>query len=575
MLEEYFTKEKEILSKLGEDFSNAHRHLNYQKIANDPDVKCLLDGVALLTGVLKNKLDDDFPEIIEELIRLILPHYLRPIPSLTIVAFEPKAFLKDTNTINSKILLESQEITLKPEKKIKCSFRTCYEVEIHPLILIDVKYEEPAGKAPVIKLKFEFKGHSLQSWDPTKVRLFFMGRSGKEYSEAADIYLTLRNYTKNIKVRNESGGKECNLELRPVGFDEDEIIINYPSNSFIAYRIIQEYFALPEKFLFLDIEGWNKWEEKGESSNFEIDVELKEKPHFFQNIKNINKENIILYATPATNIFSGDIRSIIIDQKKYEYPIEPEDSDSTQLYFVEKITGLKSGQEYVTFDSFVKGSQNSPVYSITTKLKESKRNKLQTYLSVNYPNNAEIKEDKLSIKALCTNGSLPYKYLQDQGAISKTTKDIPNYASYKNITSPTQYLPPPLGKKGQWNLLSHLTLNYLSISNKNNLKQLLNVYIFGENEKNRNRVNGITDLEHEVIDKLVDGIMLRGSKLTLKVNSENFACQGDLYLFGCVMDYFFKAYASINSFFELRVEDITNTDRYYSWDVNSGNRFLT
>ena len=57
--------------------------------ARDPYVERLFEGFAFLMGRLREKLDDDLPELTEGLVSLLWPHYMRTIPSLAIVEFSP------------------------------------------------------------------------------------------------------------------------------------------------------------------------------------------------------------------------------------------------------------------------------------------------------------------------------------------------------------------------------------------------------------------------------------------------------------------------------------------------------
>ena len=101
MFNRYYQQELDNLKDLGAEFSRAHPALApmLSGRSSDPDVDRLLEGVAFLTALLKQKLDDEFPEVVHELIRLMWPHYLRPMPSSSIVAFKPKPMLKQSVTI--------------------------------------------------------------------------------------------------------------------------------------------------------------------------------------------------------------------------------------------------------------------------------------------------------------------------------------------------------------------------------------------------------------------------------------------------------------------------------------------
>ncbi|MDY7034249.1 MAG: type VI secretion system baseplate subunit TssF, partial [Thermodesulfobacteriota bacterium] len=309
MFNRFFQEELLNLKDLGSVFSRAHPAMApmLSGPSADPDVERLLEGVAFLTALLRQKLDDDFPEIVNELVQLIWPHYLRPIPSATIVAFNPKPTLKQSMTVSRGIHVASV-----PVEGTSCIFRTCYDVHLHPLIVLDTSFAEPSGQSPSIKLLMELRGITLSDWRPRSLRFFL----GGDYAGATDLYLLLRHHLKRVVIRPLHNGTSLSLtpeHLRPVGFSENEDLIPYPAHSFPGYRIIQEYFILPEKFLFLDLTGWEDWRDRGDGSQFEITFELHGLP--FPNPR-MKRENFILYATPAINIFPHEADPIRLDHKK-------------------------------------------------------------------------------------------------------------------------------------------------------------------------------------------------------------------------------------------------------------------
>src|SRR4030066_1436995 len=321
MFNRYFQEELSHLRDLGKEFSRAHPALApmLAGATPDPDVELLLEGVAFLTALLRQKLDDEFPEIINELMQLTWPHYLRPIPSTTLIAFTPKPTLRQSLTIPPGIQIGSI-----PVEGTSCLFRTSYEVDVHPLTLLDATFPQPSGQPPFIKLSFELKGLKLSDWQPKALRLFLAG----DYPDASDLYLLLRRHLRRILIKPIEKGKPCSLgpeDLKPVGFSEREALIPYPSHAFPGYRIIQEYFISPQKFLFLDLTGWERWQEKGGGSRFEIHFELQDLPFSAPRIK---KDNFVLSVTPAINLFPHDADPIQIDHRMTRILVRPAGSNT-------------------------------------------------------------------------------------------------------------------------------------------------------------------------------------------------------------------------------------------------------
>ena len=142
MFNRYFQQELSFLRELGAEYSEAHPAVApmLSGPSSDPDVERLLEGVAFLTAQVREKLDDEFPEIIHELIQLVWPHYLRPIPSCSIICFTPKPALKQPLKVKSGV-----QVASVPVEGTVCLFQTCYDTEIHPLVLRETEYIDPAG----------------------------------------------------------------------------------------------------------------------------------------------------------------------------------------------------------------------------------------------------------------------------------------------------------------------------------------------------------------------------------------------------------------------------------------------
>lgn len=577
MINRYFQQELDALRDLGAAFSKKHPAVApmLSGPAADPDVERLLEGVAFLTAMLREKLDDDFPEIINELIQLIWPHYLRPIPSTTIMAFSPKPTLKQPTTIPAGAEIASVPV----EGTTSCIFKTCYDVELHPLQLVDAALTTPPGKPRTIKLVFELQGIQLKDWDPKSLRFFL----GGNYAQAADLYFILCHYLQEMVVRPVDEGQTLILppeNLRPVGFSNQEALLPYPSPSFPGYRIVQEYFVLPEKFLFLDMTGWERWKKRGEGSKFEVLFQIKAGD---VDLPRIRKENFVVSATPAINIFPLDAEPIRLDHRETDYRVHPAADNKLhyQVYSVEDVKGFVQGtaeqRTYVPFEVFSPQPRAHPVYHVKSA-RSPVNNDLKVSLSVAYPPDAGSPPlETLSLELLCTNGALP-EGLQ-MGDISVMTGSSPEFADFHNIRPPTPNVLPPLGQNLLWRLLSHLSLNYVSLASAENLRALLELYVFTETRDrigviaNQKRIEGIKQVQATPASRLVSGVMMQGQDIMVKLQQDHYAGQGDFYLFGSVLDYFLGCYASMNSYIRLIIEEVQKGEQY-QWPPRIGEHYL-
>ena len=572
MFNRYFQDELANLRDLGAEFSESHPAIApmLSGATTDPDVERLLEGVAFLTALMRQKLDDDFPEIIHELIRLIWPHYLRPIPSSTVVGFRPKPTLKQSASVPAGTHLNSV-----PVEGTSCTFRTCCDVELHPIELMEAGLVEAAGKPPAIRLVFELRGLKLEDWSPTTLRFFLAG----DYREAADLYLLLRRYLRQVIITPLDGGHPIRLSpenIQPVGFSGDEGLIPYPTRSFPGYRILQEYFVFPERFLFLDLLGWNRWVGRGGGNRFEVLFELDELPF---NRPRIRKQHFVLSATPAVNIFPQDAEPIRIDHKSTEYPVRSTGGspEHYQVYSIQRVVGFVQGtaeqRTFVPFDVFSPRGEGRPRYHLSVRQSPTK-NVSEVYLSVAYPPEMKLAaSETLSLQLECTNGALA-ENLQ-AGDISVPTSDSPEFAEFLNIRAPSAAVLPPLGKNLLWRLLSHLSLNYQSLGKAESLRAILELYVFEETRDrarvlaNQKRISGIEDVSVSPTSKIVSGVMMRGQDILIRLREDHFAGPGDLFLFGSVLDSFLGSYASMNTYTQLTVEEVSRGDRY-QWPARIG-----
>lgn len=576
MLNRYYQEELVRLRELAAEFSRAHPALApmLAGASQDPDVERLLEGVAFMSGLLRTKLDDEFPEIIQGLIQLTFPHYLRPVPSATIMAFSPKPGLMESIVIPAGAAIDSL-----PVEGTACRFLTCNDVSIHPLTITHARYEDKIGQTPTVHIGFELAGLSLAGWQPRSLRIYFPG----DLTAAGELYKLFLNNTSRLTFSPESTGAMATVDasnIRPVGFAYEESVIPYPGRSFSGYRFIQEYFYFPRKFLFCDIFGWENWQNRGTGNRFELVFELIKTPEV---PPRITPSSFLLYAVPAVNIFKQEASPILLDHRRSEYRVAPAGGKAAamEVHSIRKVTGISRGTvkktEYKPFELFSDHPEDSAVYQIRRKLSPITQ-RPEVYLSVGYATGAGAPEtETLAIQLFCTNGLLT-RSLQ-AGDISQSTSTSPELCTFKNIIPPTASVQPPLGMEMLWKFLSSLTLNLFSIADTRNFKELLRQYIFpeeydqGRTAANEKRLEGILHLSCRPGRRLDRGSLITGREIELTVNANRFSGPGDAYLFGTILDHFFSDYAAINTYTRLFVRDDFSGESF-RWKARVGQKPL-
>ena len=551
----YYQRELDHLRRLAVEFSAAHPALAplLSGPSSDPDVERLLEGMAFLTGQLSQKLDESYSTIGERLISLIFPQLLQDVPSCTIIRFTPKPALRGKNDVPRGTLINSAEID-----GISCVFSTVYPVELYPLALVKATADATPGRAGTLRLDFALHGISLEQWQAPSLRLHLTGSRTTAMNRLAFL-------TRNVaRIHLEGGGARRTLPreaLAPVGFLPDEALLPYPSTAYPGFRLLQEYYAVPEKFFFLDITGLDAWERKGTSAAFSIILEMRDPLH--SDMPPFSAEDFALFATPAVNVFPFETTPITADQRQSGYLVRANSShsDSYVPCQVLEVTGLKPGsmesRPYAPLLSAAHDTAAGATYTVLRQ-RRSEADRHDLYLSLIYPPGSGAPDTEvLSLQALYSNGALPERL--KIGDVCKGTSSSPALADFFNITAPTSPVPAPARGDKLWSMLTHLHLNYLPMANAETLRALLLAYLPEKTDAlsgvgaNKKRIASIMDVRSEPVDRLWRGRPVRGCDVSVVLDESGFSSAGDMYFFSMVLQHFLRDYAAINSFVRVSV----------------------
>ncbi len=577
MFNRYYQQELQNLRELAVEFSKTHPVAApmLSGPTPDPDVERLLEGVAFLNGLLQQKLDDEFPELVHSLMDVIFPHYMRPIPSISIVDFKAKPGLTEAVFVPSGTSLASV-----PVDGTSCTFRTCFDVEVHPLSVVSLEARaRPTGEPEMLRLVMELKGITLDRWDVKGLSFF----PGGTFSQGADLFALMTRYLKQATIRPVEGGSPCVLPADCVtapGFDPGNSLFPFPAQSFSGYRLLQEYFIMPTKFLFLNLGGWERWRDRGDGTRFEVIFEfLPSSLHFPQ----VTPDNIVLFSTPVINLFKMEAEPVLLDHRRERVRIRPSAKEPRHyhVYDVTEVVGYSRGSvektTYSPLDLFGNIEQGDPLYQMI-RYRSPVDDTIDAYLVFPYHRGGpDPRVETLSISLTCTNGQLPEKL--QFGDISVETSDSPALLTFQNVIPPTFYTEPPQGRNVLWKFLSHLSINFLSVATTDNLRELLMLYTLEEGRDrtrtsaSQREIQGIKDVSVSPVRRLVRGNMLQGQRIELKVNREYFASMGNLLLFCTILDHFFGAYSAMHTFTQTEVRE-TITGEVLTWPQRMGARCL-
>lgn len=559
----YYEAEMRYLREAGKEFSRAHPDraamLNLDKPgARDPYVERLFEGFAFLMGRLREKLDDDLPELTEGLVSLLWPHYMRTIPSLAIVEFAP-----DWRGLRqAEPLAEGFSVLSRPvgPDKTACQYRTTRDISLQPLRLAQAHLHTETDGRSAIRLRFECP--DKVDWSKAgleKVSIYLNAES--PVASALHLALTRRvhaTYARHAQTRGER--LKFDGWCKPLGFDDNDGLWKRADTAFSGYQLLLEYFSFRPKFMFVELRGLEHIGLTPTSTWFEVDIVLSEA---WSADLPLETDNFRLHCAPVINLFTLEADPLTIRPLENEYLLRPLrlQDGHTEIYSVDNLHGaVKNGKHpYVPFTSFRhRGGMmrhDAPERYYHTRVKRGASGLYDTWLILGGAafelDQLAEKPESLSMRITGTNGQLPRKALEST-LIDRVVKAGKVPVRVLNLSAPTMPLYPPASDRFHWRVMSHLGSNFLSMmDNPEVLRGTLALYDWTDDEMNRRRLEAIVAVKHTLIRRFEQGFMLRGVDIEVTLNMDNFAGEGDVNLFGEMLHRFFGLYADIHLFNQL------------------------
>jgi len=609
---DYYERELTFLRQMGAEFAE-----KYPKIASrllleadrceDPHVERLIEAFAFLAGRVHLKIDDEFPEVTEALLGILFPHYIRPVPAMSVAEFhlDPE---QGKLTTGLKVPRGSV-LYSRPVDGVPCRFRTCYDLTLWPLAIAEAQWTtpdrfQPAIKAPnaVAALRIQlqcFPDVSFQQLGLRSLRFYLNGESNLVHA----LYELLLSNCAQILVRDPSEQRRGPLErplelppgsLRAVGFGEDEAMLPYSRRSFCGYRLLQEYFAFPEKFFFLELTGLEALAGAGFEGLAEVVVlispfERSERQQMLE--LSVSPKTLRPACAPIVNLFPHTAEPIMLDQVRHEYPVVPDvrRGHALETFSIEEVVSTSpQTQEVVQFDPFFSfrhahSREKKQTFWHATRRPSSRRNDegTEVFLSLvdlsGRPAHPGV--DTLTVRCLTTNRDLPARLPFGNEAGDFEIEGMPSIRRIVTLKKPTPTLRAPAGKSAFWRLISHLSLNYLSLvgEGREALQEILRLYNFSDSTYLEKQIQGITGLEsrrHFARVASESGIaFVRGTRVEMTFDEEQFV-GGGVYLFASLLEHFLGLYVSMNSFSQLVARTEQRKEVLREWPPRAGEALL-
>ncbi|MBI0095588.1 MULTISPECIES: type VI secretion system baseplate subunit TssF [Gilliamella] len=557
----YYESEMRYLREAGKEFAKIHPdragQLNLDRVGDrDPYVERLFEGFAFLTGRLRQKIDDDLPELTESLVSLLWPHYLRLIPSLSIIELTPNySTLSRLEVIPKGLQVQTEPLG---PTGTKCPFRTTQPVTLQPVKINQVRLGVHQDGRSIINIRLGFgELIDFEQVDLSKLRLYL----NADAPIASALHHALTHQVSAIQLRYSNQPNEIvhfQGKITPVGFSEEDRLWLKPDNAFAGYQLLLEYFAFREKFMFVDLHGLNIRNVPEGCEYIDIEIVLNQT---WPSDMPFNKDNIRLHCVPVINLFDMEADPIVVNQLESEYLLRPllRQDGHIEIYSVENVEAItRSGRySYVPFTSFKhRGGMlrhDAPERYYHTHVRKGASGLHETWLVLGgkiWDKGQSLETETLSLRVTGTNGMLPRKTLSN-ARIQSLSSSQNSISSVRNLCSPTLPCYPPTEDRFHWRVLSHLAPNYLSLINAEVLRGTLALYDWTENELNRRRLEGIVDVSHRMIKRIEKGMLQRGIEIEVTINSFQFTGEGDVMLFGELLHQFFALYADVNLFTQL------------------------
>jgi type VI secretion system protein ImpG len=617
---DYYNRELQFIREMGAEFA-----LEYPRVAArlgmdglecaDPYVERLIESAAFLAARVQLKIDARHPDFTQHLLEMVYPHVLAPVPSCGVVELAPsltEGSLKEGYRVPRGSALRT--VPAKGERT-GCEFRTAQEVRLWPLAITEARYVvgtamltgpgtrlDPRVRS-ALRIRLRTSADLLLRDLPLDSLTFFVSATADVASKVHEQVLA---NCLGVLVRAADGSSAGKVlpasAVRAVGYEDDESLLPATSRGFQGYRLLQEYFAFPDRFMFFAVDGLRAAVEAMPGQELELAFLLDRTQANLEGA--LDASQFRLNCTPIVNLFRRSLDRIHLTPAATEQHIVPDRNRPLdfEVHTVERVTGIGSGGESMVpalplYSSDHRSMQDeSRVYytlqrrprlaSLRQQESGARTDYLGTelYLSLSDAEQrhlaGEIKQ--LDVVALCTNRDLPIGLTFGKSRMDFMMEGGAPVESIRCLAGPTRPRASPAFGDTAWKLVGQLSLNYLSLVDTDEqkgadvLRQLLGLYAAPNDTIAHRQVDGVRHVSQRPAVRRIPaaGPIAYGRGLEIQVTLEDSAFEGIGTLrLGSVLERFFCRYVSINSFVEASLHSATRGE-VKRWPVRIGTRPL-
>lgn len=584
-----YREELNFLRRMGSRFAKAHprvaRRLELSGAESpDPHVERLIEGVAFLTARLQLDLKAELPEVTNNLLGQVYPHFNRPVPSMAIAQITPDEGGKGLTTgelvpAGTKLFVETSY------QKRTCRFRTCFPVTMWPLKVSAARFEAPNAYAflntprfakirTVLKVELSTVSEPIGTLGLNELRFFLSG----DEALTGGLYEILSTGLQGVVCLPDGrpparGAIPRMSKLRLVGLDGEGEVLPTAPQALKGFSLLQEYFALPEKFLFFDVK---ELDTAGANEKIELLFLFDRAP---TRRLSVRPDTFALGCTPVVNLFNQVSEPVQVTGKSSEYLVIPDArwERTTEIHSILGVTPSLTLEDDIPLYEPIFGHRHSldrkTVYWQMTRRPSRVEETPGTDIWLSFVDRRLEQraplEETLRVHCLCTNRDLPT--FLDQG--EKLHIEEGPHALVKLMTRPTQPLSPPMQGEALWRLISHLALSHTGLPDvpealAEALREQLRVYAFTSSESLERQIQSISEAKKETVALRADEQRWQGfvrvQRITLTIDEARFSGISPILL-GAVLRQYFGLHASINVFTQLALVSRQREGTWHLW----------
>lgn len=608
---DFYERELAFIREEGREFGRRYPkiaerlRLSNAENVEDPHVSRLIEAFALLCARLRIKMEDEFPEICQSLLQSLYPQYLAPVPAISICQLK----LTDTSLDipHGRLHRRGERLESEAVEGVQCVFRMCYDTQVLPLSIDSSEYLEhplpfdiePSWKSNVqaairLRLSSQSEKLPLQMMQFENLRFYLGGSTAL----GTELYQALFRDAMGVSLYSPHCPRGVPLPARsiiPVGFGDREGLLDDDPRTNKAYRMLWEFFACPEKFRFADFKLDEAWASAvGPSEQVDLVILLRKSHPVIQ--RELRIDTLRLGCSPIINLFEQRAEPFRLTGNKTEYRVIPSARTplGMEIISINKVTATSpGGQEQRKFKPFFLPSHHEQASNEEMFWHSSRRRRLseeaegdrgtEVFLTLVdlHSQPQSLADWTLHVTTTCCNRDTVSRLPFGGGRPKMVLRDAGGAIAVELLTPPTPTLRPVNPDEFYWRLLSHLSLNHLTLADNKNgaeaIREILTLYNPGDSDATKRAIQAIELVNYKrSVGRLQADVgtgFCRGIDIEVTVDEERLVGMGP-FLFCTILDHFFSLYATINSFTRLTVRPLVSGEPIFIGKARAGDRYL-